>query len=172
MNFFIDIQGFQLNSNIFLCKEIAILNDVTGCFSHRFVKLPILLTQLNISSQTQADVNIRKNHGIKWVNNMDSLEYEQLSEFINNCVGKEGTIFVRGSEIKKWLKRVVTNHIVDLSNDDDEECPSFNDLKIFMKSNHCKGHLYNNLSCVVENVFYIWYWYKYCKQHHYNENIE
>lgn len=161
MVFFIDIQGFQLNCNSFLCKEIAIFNSVTECFSHRFVKLPITLTQLNGTMQAQADITIKKIHGIKWDKNIDTLEYEQISEFIKNCVGTgtEDTIFIKGSEKKKWLNKIILNSIVDF-----EECPSFLTLKKFMKPNHCKGHLYDNsLTCAVENIFFMWYWYKYCK---------
>lgn len=159
MSFFIDVQGFQLNPNSFLCKEIVIFNSVTGCFSHRFIRLPIAFSDLNGTMRTQADVSMKKIHGIKWDKNIDTLEYEQISEFIKNCVGTEDTILVKGSEKKKWLNKIISNSVVDF-----EECPSFIKLKEFMKPNHCKGHLYdNNLSCAIENVFFMWYWYKYCK---------
>lgn len=160
MSFFIDVQGFQFGSNTFLCKEVAILNNQNELISHRFVKLPIPIEHYTDHIKRHMSDVTYHIHGLKWEND-DCLQYEQLSEYIRECIGStDATIFVKGLEKKKWLEKIIPNEVTDIYS---IGCPSLEILKTFMKSNHCKKHLCNNnLSCAIENAFYIWYWYTHC----------
>lgn len=160
----IDIQGFNYGSESFLCKEIAIFDSDSGCFSHRFVKMPVKLTHYNNTIQAHMNTVTRTIHGLEWQNN-DCLEYEQLSEYIINCIGSNSTVFIKGFEKKNWLEKLLSKHnVIDLL---DEGCPALEKLKIFLKSHHCNAHLYsNNFNCALENVYLLWYWYRYCRNTH------
>lgn len=159
--FILDVQGFQYGTENFLCKEIAILDTDNNCYSHRFVKMPVHMTYFMNNFQTGMNHITQNIHGLKWENE-DNLEYERLSEYIINCIGLNGTVHVKGLQKKKWLEKFMPNiTIIDLET---EGCPSFNNLKLYLKSNHCKKHLFNNdLRCSVENVYFLWYWYNHCR---------
>lgn len=159
----VDIQGFQYGKNNFLCKEIAFLNTENEHFSHRFVKMPTILSHYNHITRLHMNYVTKNVHGIAWEND-DNLEYEQISEYLINCIGSENTIFVKGLEKKVWLEKLLPKiTVTDLT---DEDCPSFEKLKSFLKSNHCKAHLCDNaLNCTLENVYYLWYWNSNCKNH-------
>lgn len=163
MLFIIDVQGFQSGkSNNFLVKEIAIINVENGSSTHRFVVMPTCFILYDSTVQRRFLWNTRNCHGLEW-ENYDSLQYEQLSEFIKNTIkSEEATVLVKGLEKKRWLEKIIPNNIEDLH---DQNCPALEKLTLFLKSNHCKQHLYsNNLSCALENVHILRSWYIYCKQ--------
>nr|CAH7713149.1 unnamed protein product [Callosobruchus chinensis] len=95
-------------------------------------------------------------HGLEWSSDhKDHLNYEQLSDFIKNVVKNE-IVFVKGVDKKVWLERFVTNQIIDLHN---EGFPNLVKLKMIYKSVHCNQHLFNHLSCALENVTLLHHWY-------------
>lgn len=157
----IDIQGFQYARDNFLCKEIAFINTENGYSTHRFVKMPTDLSYYTNPINRHMKYVTKNIHGIEWENN-DNLEYEQVSEYLLNCIGTECTLFVKGLEKKQWLQKLLPSvTITDLA---DEGCPSFGKLKSFLRSNHCESHLCNNtLSCALENVHFLWYWFVNCR---------
>nr|CAH7717116.1 unnamed protein product [Callosobruchus chinensis]CAH7732129.1 unnamed protein product [Callosobruchus chinensis]CAH7739361.1 unnamed protein product [Callosobruchus chinensis] len=137
--FIIDVQGFNYGSNTFICKEIAIINIKTGVYRCKLMKW--------------LSYNY---HGLEWSSDhKDHLNYEQLSDFIKNVVKNE-IVFVKGVDKKVWLERFVTNQIIDLHN---EGCPNLVKLKMIYKSVHCNQHLFNHLSCALENVTLLHHWY-------------
>lgn len=71
-------------------------------------------------------------------------------------------IYVKGLDKKRWLERLVNNKIIDLH---EEGCPSLTELQSVFRSNHCFQHTkFNSLSCALENVYYLWYWYSMYKK--------
>lgn len=159
---FIDIQGFQYGTNNFLCKEIAVTNLDSGYYSHRFVRMPIDISHYCGNIRAHMNYVTKNIHGIEWVNE-DDLDYENITDYLNNAIGMSNKIYVKGHEKKEWLERLlVAVNVIDL---EQEDCPSFEELKSFLKSHHCQLHLNNNnLNCALENVNFLAYWYKYCRK--------
>nr|CAH7717117.1 unnamed protein product [Callosobruchus chinensis]CAH7732130.1 unnamed protein product [Callosobruchus chinensis]CAH7739362.1 unnamed protein product [Callosobruchus chinensis] len=154
--FIIDVQGFNYGSNTFICKEIAIINIKTGVYRCKLVNIPICFKLLNITVQKHMKWLSYNYHGLEWSSDhKDHLNYEQLSDFIKNVVKNE-IVFVKGVDKKVWLERFVTNQIIDLHN---EGCPNLVKLKMIYKSVHCNQHLFNHLSCALENVTLLHHWY-------------
>lgn len=143
-----DIQGFEYGRN----KEFAILNRVTDYFSHRFIKMPIEVLHYNVTIPSHMKYVTRNIHGLEYENN-DNMKYEQISAFIISCIGFENTMFIKRSKKKSWLEKLLPN--ITIANLTEEECPSFEQLKMFLKSYHCNSHLCNNNSnCSLENVYF------------------
>lgn len=160
--FIIDIQGFQYGSKNFMCKEISILNVESGLVIHKFVNLPVDALQLNPKIRNHMGWLTRNLHGLSMdVHEKNYLPYEAIADFIKQHVGCE-EIAVKGLEKKKWLETFLSNHILDLF---DEGCPSLESFKNIFKSYHCHQHTDNNFSCTMENVYYLYYWYIYCKKY-------
>ncbi|VEN55582.1 unnamed protein product [Callosobruchus maculatus] len=138
--FIIDIQGFTNGCN-FICKEIAIMNTVTGYWQHKLINW-----------------TVQNLHGLPWdlpsPSAEDFLYYEQITTFIKDFV-QDAPIFVKGHQKKQWLERIITNHVTDLY---DAGCPSLATLKKTFKYRHCFKHLYNNLTCALENVHLLYNW--------------
>lgn len=80
-------------------------------------------------------------------------EYNKLSKYITNFIvsyksRSNNTIFVKGIEKKKRLKKLIQNlYINDLF---EEGCSSFRNLKINPESYNSNEHLFtNDLNCVL-----------------------
>lgn len=159
--FIIDFQGFQYGSKHFLCKEIALLHVDNGYVVHRFVNLPVDTMQFNSKIRNHMGWLTRNLHGLI-LDKCDAeyLPYEALADFIKQQVGLE-EIAVKGCVKKKWLESFLSNNIVDLF---DEGCPALESLKNIFKSFHCQKHIDNSLNCSLENVYFLYHWYIYCKQ--------
>lgn len=166
--FIIDIQGFHFpQTRKFTCKEIAILNTIDGCVIHRFIDTPIGDNVLNY--KTLNHINwVRDNiHGLDWMHqhpDVNILMHEDISNFINKHVNNNNNttlVAVKGAEKKFWLKQFIPNEIIDLQ---EENCLSLPELKKIFESRHCLKHTFNMISnCAVENVFYLYDWYKIVK---------
>ena len=165
--FIIDVQGFQYGKDNFLCREIAILNVDNGVWQHRFITFPLDMSHYNSTVLKHMEWYTEHLHGLEWSHkewSITTIRYEQITEFIRKCIGcYEGEeILVKGLEKKIWLERLLRmNNIIDLH---EQGCPAIEDLKLFLRSNHCNQHLYNNSNCALENVYLLWYWYLHCEQ--------
>lgn len=160
--FIIDVQGFSYgNGNNFICKEIAILNVMTGATIHKMLEMPHHFNMFSKEVKNHMGWLLRNLHGLQWSSSQsDYLKYEKLSEFIKDEVKNE-IVMVKGLLKKEWLNKTINNVIVNL---EDEGCPNLTKLKSVFKSNHCNQHLYNNLNCALENVTFLWYWYTVLKK--------
>lgn len=156
----IDLQGFNYGSDC-VWKEIAIFNTSNEIYSHKMIKMPFQLKLFNHVSQTHMNWLRDNVHGLEWDSFYeDFLTYEELVDFIKKRVENE-VILVKGADKKKWLEKFLPNQIIDLH---DEGCPSLEELKQIFKSYHCTQHYYNTLNCSLENVYFLYFWYVYCKK--------
>lgn len=160
--FILDVQGFQFGED-FLCKEIAIIQAENGWYEHRIVKLPSTLKVYAMDFQKQCAFLTENIHGLEWEKNGEgTIDYTQLSEFITNSIGYK-SVYVKGNQKKQWLQSIIKNEVYDLQ--EEEQCPSFEQLKLYLRSFHCNKHSHrNDLNCALENVFFLKNWYTYCRK--------
>ncbi len=163
--FIIDVQGFQYKTSPFICKEIAIINIENQDVHHRMFDCPMPLNLLEHGFQNQVDWTTKNVHGLSWDNNcsadVSNLSQESLCLYLKVIV-QDSIIYVFGIQKKKWLEKFIVNTIVDLN---ELGCINLNKLKlIYTKLNkknnyHCQKHIFNNLRCARENVFYLKRWF-------------
>lgn len=159
--YIIDVQGFNYGSESNMWKEIAIFNTTTERYTHKMIKMPHQLELFNHVSQDHMNWLRDQVHGLEWNSCYgDYLLYEELVDFIKKQVNND-VILVKGVEKKQWLEKFLYNQIIDLH---EEGCPSFDKLKTIFKSYHCNQHYYNTLKCSLENVYFLHFWYVYCKK--------
>lgn len=157
----IDLQGFNYGNDSYMWKEISIFDTSNEKYSHKMIKMPHQLSLFNEVIQTHMDWLRDYVHGLDWNSCYgDFLLYEELADFIKKRVDNE-VILVKGAEKKKWLETFLSNQIIDLH---DEGCPNLEELKSVFKSYHCNEHYFNTLNCSLENVYFLYYWYVYCKK--------
>lgn len=167
MMWIVDMQGFNYgheNDGMkFMCKELTLINCSNGQYMHKFIRLPIDVQMFNRKIQNHIAWLTDHIHGLEWKMTGEDckfLNYEDLVGFLKGCILENDTVAVKGSCKKKWLSGLISNEIIDFS---DEGCPPFRELKNTFKSHHCNEHLKNNMNCTLENVLFLYYWYLYCK---------
>ncbi|VEN54505.1 unnamed protein product [Callosobruchus maculatus] len=118
------------------------MNTVTGYWQHKLINW-----------------TVHNLHGLPWdllsPSAEDYLHYEQIPTFIKDFVQDAPVQGSSKGTKKQWLERIITNHITDLY---DEGCPNLATLKNTFKYRHCFKHLYNNLTCALENLHLLYKW--------------
>lgn len=158
--YIIDVQGFQHKKDLdFTCKEISILNisDIDSC-AHGIIKPSIAYEGLAENIKQQINWTTAHLHGLWWSSSYDNLQYNDLPTFISNHVlEREGYVFVKGLEKKRWLEYYLPNNtIVDLFS---YNCNKISDLMLSNLNYHCNKHMNNSLRCTKQNVYSIYEWY-------------
>lgn len=85
----IDVVGFNLANETFLCNEISILHTASDTCQHKMVSMPIPFECL--SQQTQDDVSwtTHNQHGCKWYHDdiwINTIKYEEIVSFIKQII--------------------------------------------------------------------------------------
>jgi hypothetical protein len=148
--FIVDVQGFQYGTSSFICKEIALIDTITGNVDHAILKLPF---------DKQWDWLTHNLHGLQWDCDWHcNINFENLTDFIENFINNnknvndyDGIIVaVKGAQKKEWLSNLLKIEVVDL----EEDCyPALKNLKEIFKSQHLQKNYFNNLYCSLENVY-------------------
>lgn len=172
--FIVDVQGFQYgNGRNFLCKEIAILNSENGNYITGFIKLPFGINLF--PHKIEKHMNwLRENiHGLAWDSCYDTIAYEDIGYHLRNfivqntntwCENENICIMVKGNEKRQWIQNILPGYEILNFEDEQYECPPFSELNAIFKSHHCNNHVNNNLNCVLENVYNLYYWNKYIRK--------
>lgn len=161
--FIIDVQGFNFpKENVFLCREIAIYNVEMEDYVHKFVTLPITKEMLNLNF-----ITFKNQCELDWTSwdDQEEIKYEEISKFLYNYVMDE-SILVKNKDVKTFLEKFLHNNIISLEDEYyDANYLSDEEMKKIFRSHQCSNH-YNcdKATCALENVFNMYFWYKFCKK--------
>lgn len=91
------------------------------------------------------------------------VELDKVSDFLKFYINSSPleTVIVKGGQKKKWLKESISNTVINLE-ESQVNCPSLEKMRDIFKSYHCNKHTYNNLNCTMENVYFLYFFNKYC----------
>lgn len=113
MNLIIDVQGFKIENNRFIVKELAAYD---GCHtSHHIFKQPFHLNLLPPDLQKQASWLIKHHHGISWDEGFTPLH--KFSNIIKSLTNNCDCIYVKGAEKAKLIQKYTTKPVFELSED-------------------------------------------------------
>lgn len=153
----VDLQGFKVNQNKFILKEICIWKR--DRIHHFIIKPPFDWKYLSKRSKQQA-VWLKKNyHGLDWTDGITT--FSELIEQIKPLFEKRNLIvFVKGEEKIEWLKKLFQcfklNSIINLEHVDCEI--NLHDFEIKnVIFDHCN---YHKLRCALQNVKMLSAWFK------------
>lgn len=157
----LDVQGFHVNRNEFIAKEVAVLCGLRQQYAH-FVFLPPRNVYPDFKCQQFVENYI---HGLEW--NSGFVPYEQLQSVLQVVTKDNIEIYVKGHEKMKYVQSLLKDkRIINLEAFD---CPSLNSMKINNEF-QCNG-IYNNyvkcffhkspvLNCSLLNVMMLSSWWK------------
>lgn len=144
MNFLIvDLQGFTIEQNRFLPKELAAYNGKEIC--HYVFKPPFPFKMLPLNLQKNATWLMNNYHCIRWQDGSTPLH--QFEKIIEDLSDKADTIYVKGKEKAKFFQKYTPKRVVEL-----DEQPSLQ-----QSQPSCLYHFTNTkCMCALTNVYYLY----------------
>lgn len=147
MIFVIDMQGFRGCNNTFIIKELAVVNVNENFHRHFILKPPFSFSTLSRELQCQAHWVYENHHGLKWEGGLTT--FWEVKEYLLLNM-KNTTIYVKGTEKKKWLDDLLGN-IALVFNVEDHSCPNLKSLKQnYPDMLRCNAH---SGCCALQNAF-------------------
>lgn len=148
----VDMQGFKRPHNAFVLKELAIAKEGVTLPINYVFKPPQTCSwdSLPLKYQRQNEWLTRFHHGIKWDSGRE--EYENIYSILTQHLKRADDIYVKGEDKKTWLRDFLSPYAdqYNITNIEDLDCPSFNELK---KTYGCNHHIpTSDYSCAVEHV--------------------
>lgn len=141
----VDIQGFKIEDNKFIVKEIAILCDD---------QVQVLLIQppfpfYNLTTEDRKQVKwIEKNRKMSW--NDGFIPYNKFLMYTDEFL-LDKTIYCKGVEKSVWIKNIFDhNHVINL---EDMHCPKL--LSLYEEYRNCTdifNCIYHPTICALRNV--------------------
>ncbi|GFX86216.1 uncharacterized protein TNCV_2560981 [Trichonephila clavipes] len=120
----IDFEGFQLSSELFVVKELAVCAVNDDSFRGRWLfKPPHCFDQLPKPKQCTYSWVTKNIHKIKWESG--ELPYFYFRYVLDVIMGMFTYIYVKGLQKKKFFHFLTGRDILNL---DDVKCPKVNDL--------------------------------------------
>lgn len=151
MTVIIDVQGFKLETNEFIVKEIAILYE--NKIQVLLIKPPFPYHEL--TRQERRQVNwIQRNRNIYW--NEGVVSYSHYQKLITN-IARDKCVYTKGLEKVLWLQYILENN--NINNLEDQGCPSL--LSLFDQYLNCQdlySCIYHEKVCALRNVLCLKKW--------------
>lgn len=122
---FVDIQGYKVNKNRFMCKEFCLI-DGDEMF-HQIVKSWFPFNKLLYHYKRQIDWLTNFYHGLKY--DSDGMHIDELTRLVYPKLADK-IIIVKGFEKIKWLKYIFRKH-------GDIVCRNIEDLDFDMSEQSC-----------------------------------
>lgn len=139
MNIVIDVQGFKIENNKFIAKELAAYD---GChITHYIFKQPFEMKLLPPDVQREVVWLMKNHHCIPWSEGFTPLY--KFSNIIKSLTSKSGSVYVKGAEKANILRRYSYKPVIEL----DEQPPLQPDKA------KCFFHKKENCFCALTNVF-------------------
>lgn len=155
---FVDLQGFKIESNNFIVKEIAILT--CNSLFHDLIKSPFSFQKLNIKDKKQAIWLTKNYHGLSW--SCGSIPIKELREIIRPILKNIDHIYVKGKEKVEWLQFILDCKEISLNIINIEQIGCEINLKKNIRNgiyvDICKKHS-NHFHCALKNVLDLTNWY-------------
>lgn len=143
----VDIQGFKLQNNEFVFKELAILTEEYQ-LQHYIFKPPFSYKDLTTTEKRQVKWLQHNFHGFKWDDGY--IPYQKLYATVEPLL-RNKIIFVKGSEKMRWIEQAFGSEFTTYDVEEDG-CPKLSALKF---ENDVPSCIIHNGYCALENVFLI-----------------
>lgn len=138
----IDFQGFKIENNEFVVKELAAYDGYR--VSHYVFERPFDFKYLPRKYQKQSIWLSRHYHGIDWV--AGDIPLSKLDEILNRLSNDESQIYIKGREKANYLRRFINKPLLEL-----DEQP-----RLIKGSPMCFYHTKANCVCSLFNVYYLY----------------
>lgn len=142
MNIVIDIQGFKIENNKFIAKELAAYDGQH--ISHYIFKQPFEINLLPPDLHRQATWLTKNHHCIPWNEGFTPLH--KFSDIIKTITNKGSSVFVKGKEKADTIRKYSSTPVFEL-----EEQPALQPSE-----SRCFFHTKNYCICALSNVFYLY----------------
>lgn len=138
----LDVQGFKVEKNKFIVKEMAAYDGKKIC--HYIFKPPFPLKLLSPDLQKQANWLTKNYHGIHWNEGFTPLHH--FKKIIQDLTDSVESIYVKGKEKADYIRQFIFKPIIEF-----DEQPS-----LVMSNPKCFYHLKPNCICAISNVYYLY----------------
>lgn len=140
--FIIDIQGFTIEKNKFIPKELAAYNGTEQC--HFIFKQPWPKKMLIPTYQKQVEWLENNHHSIDWKEGFTPLH--KFHNIMFNLSGKADVFYVKGREKSKYLQKFTDKPVKELN-----EQPALNKMV-----SECIYHKHKICYCSLTIVHYLY----------------
>lgn len=138
----VDIQGFKIENNEFIVKELAAYDGVKMC--HYIFKPPYPFELLSPDIEKQVTWLTRNHHCIKWDDGFTPLH--TFVHIIQNLTSKADYVYVKGNEKANYIRHFISKPVLELG-----EQPT---LKKSIPK--CFYHSNKICMCALSNVYYLY----------------
>lgn len=155
----VDLQGFQINKNEFVLKELCFSFPNINKIHHYIFAPPCNWTDISDSDKKGALFLKTFHHGFFWKHG--SIPYHEIYQYIKPLLNPNLVIYVKGHQKIQWLHDICKDSTIDVRNI--EELCSINLVQeAYELSNeyHCGFHRVVK-HCAKQNVKIIANWLKY-----------
>lgn len=138
----VDIQGFKIENNEFIVKELAGYDGVKMC--HYIFKPPYPLKLLSPDIEKQVTWLTRNHHCIKWNDGFTPLH--MFGQIIQNLTSEADYVYIKGNEKANYIRHFISKPVLELA-----EQPT---LKKSIPK--CFYHSNKKCMCALTNVYYLY----------------
>lgn len=142
MKIILDVQGFNIENNKFIVKELAAFSGTKYC--HYIFKSPFSLNNLPSKFHKEAIWLMYNHHCIDW--NEGFTPYHKFADIIKNLTSKVKYVYVKGPEKAEFIRKYSLAEIIEI------------DQQPVLKPQDpcCFYHLRTPCFCALSNVFYLY----------------
>lgn len=138
----LDVQGFKLENNKFIPKELAAYDGNKIC--HYVFKPPFDIRFLPSHLRKQADWLMKNHHSILWNDGFTPIH--KFSNIMKNLTEQVDQVYVKGTEKMQYIKKYTLNPVIDLGDDP----------PLQKEKPHCFYHSNPICICALTNVYYLY----------------
>lgn len=138
----LDVQGFKIENNKFIPKELAAYDGTQTC--HYVFKSPFDIRYLPSDLLKQADWLMKNHHCILWDEGFTPIH--KFSDIIKNLTEKVDRVYVKGKEKAQYIRKYSLKPVIEL----DEDPP------LQQGESHCFNHSKSPCICALTNVYYLY----------------
>jgi hypothetical protein len=142
MNIILDVQGFKIENNKFIVKELAAFDGVR--VSHFIFKSPFRMDYLSPDLHKQAEWLMRNHHCIDWREGFTPLH--KFGDIIKSLCNKVDYVYVKGKEKSEFIKKFTITPVIEI-----DEQPTLKP-----RDPSCFFHLRKPCFCALSNVYYLY----------------
>lgn len=142
MNIVVDIQGFKIENNKFIAKELAAYDG--SHISHYIFKQPFHINLLPPDLKRQATWLMNNHHCIPWNEGFTPLH--NFSSIIKSLTQKCSCVYVKGEEKANIMRKYCSKPVIEI-----DEHPTLQPGET-----QCFFHTKEICYCALTNVFYLY----------------
>lgn len=142
MNIILDVQGFKIENNKFIVKELAAFDG--NKVSHFIFKSPFRIDYLSPDMHKNAKWLMKNHHCLDWREGFTPLH--KFEDIIRGLCNNADYVYVKGKEKSEFIRKFTMKPVIEI-----DEQPS---LKPRVPC--CFFHLSTPCFCALSNVYYLY----------------